>query len=214
MSNPIRVIVADGHPVCVRGVQVEVAEMSHARVVASAQNSTQLFSVLLSQPCDVLVSDYVMSGESFGDGLGMLTLIQQRHPALKLIVLTSIDSPLVLQAVERLGVQGIVSKSDMTEHLRHAIQATWRGDRYRSPRIRGALEAGTGGAGAERASKLTPCEVEVVRLFLAGLTVGEIAEKFSRSKQTVSAQKRAAMRKLDVHSDSELVRYGVRNGLT
>lgn len=214
MSNPIRVIVADGHPVCIKGVQVEIAAMNLARIVACVQNSTQLFKVLQCEPCDVLVSDYVMAGENFGDGLGMLSLIQQQYPALRLVVLTSIDSPLVLQAVERQGVQGIVSKADMAEHLRHAIQAIWRGEKYRSPRIEGVLQAGAGGVGADRASRLTPCEVEVVRLFLAGLSVGEIAEKFSRSKQTVSAQKRAAMRKLDVHTDSELVRYGVRNGLT
>ena len=50
--------------------------------------------------------------------------------------------------------------------------------------------------------------MEVVRLFLSGFSMGEIAEKFSRSKQTVSAQKCAAMRKLDVHNDMDLVRYG------
>ncbi|WP_313623411.1 response regulator transcription factor [Achromobacter sp.] len=213
MSNPIRVVVADSHPVCIKGVQVEIAAMSHAKVVACVKNSTHLFSVLQREPCDVLVSDYVMAGENFGDGLGMLSLIQQRHPALKLVVLTSIDSPLVLKAVDRQGVQGIVSKADMSEHLRHAIQAICRGESYRSPRISGALQAGPDTVGADRAGRLTPCEVEVVRLFLAGLSVGEIAEKFSRSKQTVSAQKRAAMRKLGIHTDSELVRYGVRNGL-
>lgn len=214
MLNPIRVIVADGHPICIKGVQIEIAAAGNATVVASAPNSTQLFTALSQQDGDVLISDYVMSGADFGDGLGMLSLIQQRYPALKLIVLTSIDSPLVLQALVRQGVRAIVSKSDMSEHLQHALRAVWRADQYFSPRIDGALQAQAAFAGGERVGKLTRCEVEVVRLFLSGLSVGEIAQKFGRSKQTVSAQKRAAMRKLDVRTDIDLVRYGMRSGLT
>ncbi|WMD20236.1 response regulator [Achromobacter seleniivolatilans] len=214
MLNPIRVVVADGHPVCIKGVQVEIAAVDHARVVACATNSTQLFNILQCQACDVLISDYVMSGADFGDGLGMLSLIQQRYPALKLIVLTSIDSPLVLQALDNQGVRGIVSKGDMSEHLRNALQAVWRGERYRSPRINSVLKPEGATPATDRAGTLTRSEVEVVRLFLSGLSVGEIAAKFGRSKQTVSAQKRAAMRKLDVQTDIELVRYGMRNGLT
>ncbi len=214
MRNQIRVIVADGHPVCIKGIQIELAASADVVVVASAQNSTQLFSALAQQACDVLVSDYVMSGSDFGDGLGMLSLIQQRHPAIKLIVLTSIDSPLVLQALVKQGVRAIVSKSDMSEHLQHALRAVWRAEQYYSPRIDGALQAQAAFAGGERVGKLTRCEVEVVRLFLSGLSVGEIAQKFGRSKQTVSAQKRAAMRKLDVRTDIDLVRYGMRSGLT
>ncbi|MFJ3461320.1 response regulator [Achromobacter spanius] len=214
MRNQIRVIVADGHPVCIKGIQIELAASADVAVVASAQNSTQLFAALAQHACDVLISDYVMSGSDFGDGLGMLSLIQQRHPATKLIVLTSIDSPLVLQALVKQGVRAIVSKSDMSEHLQHALRAVWRAEQYFSPRIDGALQAQAAFAGSDRVGKLTRCEVEVVRLFLSGLSVGEIAQKFGRSKQTVSAQKRAAMRKLDVRTDIDLVRYGMRSGLT
>lgn len=214
MWSQIRVIVADGHPICIRGIQIELAAAGNASVVASAQNSTELFAALAQQACDVLVSDYVMSGTDFGDGLGMLSLIQRRYPATKLIVLTSFDSPLVLQALVRQGVRAIVSKSDMSEHLQHALGAVWRGQHYLSPRIEGALQAQAVVPGGDLVGKLTRCEVEVVRLFLSGMSVGEIAQKFGRSKQTVSAQKRAAMRKLDVQTDIDLVRYGVRSGLT
>lgn len=213
MRNLIRIVVADGHPVCVKGVKIEISAVEVARVVACAFDSTQLFDVLGLHECDVVICDYVMSGGDFGDGLSMLALVQQRHPAIKLIVLTSMDSPIVLRALERQGVRGIVSKCDLPEHLRHALYAVWRGDSYFSPRISGMLSVDAGEAEAQRVNTLTRCEVEVVRLFLAGLSVGEIAAKFGRSKQTVSAQKRAAMRKLDVKTDIELVRYGIRHGL-
>ncbi|EHK67705.1 response regulator transcription factor [Achromobacter arsenitoxydans] len=213
MSNHIHVVVADGHPVCVKGVKLELSGIEIARVEACAFDSTQLFDVLASHACDVLICDYVMSGGHFGDGLSMLSQIRQRYPAIKLIVLTSLGSSMVVQALERQGVKGIVSKFDRSEHMLHAFHAVWRGDTYLSPRIQGALSADSSAAEAERMGKLTACEIEVVRMFLSGLSVGEIAAKFGRSKKTVSAQKRAAMRKLDVASDIELVRYGISHGL-
>ncbi|WMD20221.1 response regulator transcription factor [Achromobacter seleniivolatilans] len=209
----IRVVLADGHPICVKGVQIELSVEDVAQVVACAFNSTELFNTLDSHECDVLVSDYVMSGADFGDGLSMFARIQERYPSLKLVVLTSIDNRIVLRALEDLGVRAIVSKGDLPEHLRRALCAACRGEPYRSPRIQAAMTSTMTESSSEGVSHLTRCEVEVVRLFLSGFSLGEIAEKFSRSKQTVSAQKRAAMRKLDVHNDIDLVRYGVRSGL-
>lgn len=220
----IRVVLADGHPICVKGVQIEISVKDIAEVVACAYNSTELFDILDTHECDVLVSDYVMSGEDFGDGLNMFARIQQRYPGLKLVVLTSINHRDVLQALEASGVRAIVSKGDLPEHLRRAMYAACCDEPYRSPRIEAAIQAPAAQAGLQAglqgdgacvgsADLLTRCEVEVVRLFLSGFSLGEIAEKFSRSKQTVSAQKRAAMRKLDVHNDIDLVRYGVRSGL-
>lgn len=209
----IRVVVADGHPICVKGVQIEISQVDRTRVVACAFNSTELFDVLDTQDCDVLVSDYVMSGADFGDGLSMFAQIQARYPYLKLVVMTSIDNRVVLEALENLGVRAIVSKGDMPEHLRRALYAAWCDEPYRSPRIQAALESDPVGTSLEHEAPLTQCEVEVLRLFLSGLSLAEIAEKFSRSKQAVSAKKRAAMRKLHVHNDIDLVRYGIRSGL-
>ncbi|EFF74334.1 response regulator transcription factor [Achromobacter piechaudii] len=213
MRDAIRVVLADGHPVCVKGVQIEISLTNTATVVGCAFNSTELFDVLDHHDCDVLVSDYVMQGADFGDGLSMFARIRRRYPGLNLVVLTSILNCNVLIALQHLGVRAIVSKADRSEHLRWALRAVHAGQSYRSPRIQAAFDRGAHEPCGENHGALTCCELEVLRLFLAGLSLSEIAEKSSRSKQTVGAQKRAAMRKLDVHNDIDLVRYGVRSGL-
>ena len=60
---------------------------------------------------------------------------------------------------------------------------------------------------------LTPREVEVLRLYGSGLAVGEIAIRLCRSKQTISAQKSSAMRKLGLDSNAGLFIYIRENGL-
>jgi two-component system, NarL family, captular synthesis response regulator RcsB len=206
----IRVVLADAFPICLRGAQIELSRIEGACVVACAFSSSQLFDVLGEHECEVLVSEYDMSGADFGDGLGMFKRIRHQYPGLKLLVLTAICNPVVLFALEDLGVHAIVSKRDLPEHLRHGLHAAFRSEAYLSPEIQAARQIE---AQACRIDSLTRAEVEVVRLFLSGLSLGEIAAVVRLSKQTVSAQKRAAMRKLDVQSDAGLVRYGVTSGL-
>jgi len=60
---------------------------------------------------------------------------------------------------------------------------------------------------------LSKRELEVVRMFVSGLTVTEIAERLHRSKKTISTQKGSAMAKLGILRDMDLVRYGMETGL-
>lgn len=212
-SGVTRVVMADAYPICLKGAQIELCRVEGASVVACAFSSSQLFDVLALHECDVLVTEYVMGPTDIGDGLGMFKRIRQRYPSLKMVVLTAIGNPVVHAALEDLGVRAIVSKRDLPEHLRRAVQAAARSEAYLSPGILAARRAGRTRQKPAGYDTLTRAEVEVVRLLLSGLSLGEIAGVFRRSKQTVSAQKRAAMRKLDVHSDAGLVRYGVRSGL-
>ncbi|MNY30650.1 Transcriptional regulatory protein RcsB [compost metagenome] len=97
-----------------------------------------------------------------------------------------------------------------------AIHAAHRGDRYVSPRVESLLEAWpvTEGNGAEtRLSGLSQRELEVVRLFVSGMTVSEIAGILRRTKQTISTQKLNAMRKLGIERDGDLYRYANEVGL-
>jgi two-component system capsular synthesis response regulator RcsB len=67
--------------------------------------------------------------------------------------------------------------------------------------------------GSVAGSPLTKRELEVVRFFVSGMSVTEIAMLLHRSKKTISTQKSAAMIKLGVERDADLVRYGIESGL-
>ncbi|MCS3509268.1 two-component system capsular synthesis response regulator RcsB [Achromobacter sp. JUb104] len=192
---------------------MELSLAGGATVVGCAFNSTELFDVLDNHNCDVLVSDYVIQGEDFGDGLGLFTRLRGRYPRVNVVVLTSIVNCNVLDALENLGVSAIVSKADSSEHLRRAVQAVGGGKLYLSPQIQHAFDRRVREPCSERLGSLSMYEMEVLRLFLSGLSLSEIAAKFNVSKKTIGGQKRAAMRKLNVINDIDLVRYGVGSGL-
>ncbi|KVH33223.1 LuxR family transcriptional regulator [Burkholderia cepacia] len=200
----VRVIVADDHPSSALGMSQALAGSSTIKLLGTVSNSTDLVAMLDEQQSDVLVVDYVMPGGKYGDGLALLSFLQRRYPALHLVTITMIDNPSVLLAIQRQGVGCILSKSDAISHLVGAVHAAFVGANYLSPFIRQLLEGNETPAAIRT---LTAREIEVVRLYGAGLTVGEIAVQLHRSKQTISSQKSSAMKKLGIVRDADLIRY-------
>jgi two-component system capsular synthesis response regulator RcsB len=89
-----------------------------------------------------------------------------------------------------------------------------RGQEYLGPSVKAALDSmGIGASGQQRGVILSKRELEVVRLFVSGMTITEIAGQLRRSIKTISTQKNTAMRKLGIERDSELFQYAQSNGL-
>ena len=209
----IRVAVADDHPAILFGVRHEFASNRSILVNGLARDSSDLIALLNRVSVDVLVCDYAMPGGSHGDGTALLSLIQQRHPQVRIVVLTMIENPAILQVLMQ-EVRCVVSKADLMSHLSLAVHAAFANGHYVSPTIERILRTATP-ARRKRSDEtpLTPRELEVVRLFVSGLTVNEIAARVQRSKKTISTQKTAAMRKLGLERDLDLVHYGIETGL-
>jgi len=200
----VRVMVADDHPSSALGMSQALAGSSTIKLLGTVSNSTDLVAMLDEQQSDVLVVDYVMPGGKYGDGLSLLSFLQRRYPALRLVTITMIDNPSVLLAIQKQGVGCILSKSDAISHLVGAVHAAFVGANYLSPFVKKLLAECQPSAGIRT---LTAREIEVVRLYGAGLTVGEIAIQLHRSKQTISSQKSSAMKKLGIVRDADLIRY-------
>jgi len=76
----ISLIIADDHPALITGVKHELADFHTISIVGTASNSTETFELLAKSHCDVLVTDYVMPGGEFGDGMTMLSFLPAATP--------------------------------------------------------------------------------------------------------------------------------------
>jgi two-component system, NarL family, captular synthesis response regulator RcsB len=214
MQQPIRIVVADDHPVILFGAEHALLKFPGIQVVARARQSTELVKALQTTPCDVLVTDLAMPGGQFGDGLPLIGYLRRNFPNIPIVVLTMLENPALLKRLSELGVIAVVHKSDDLSHIGLAVQQVSRGIEYMSPQVKLALESlrlNSGGKTDEVI--LSKRELEVVRLFVSGMTIKEISEKLNRSIKTISTQKNTAMRKLGLDRDSELFQYAQSNGL-
>jgi two-component system capsular synthesis response regulator RcsB len=206
---PIRVAVADDHPAVVIGIAHELAAADNIQLIGTAADSSELVALLEANRCDVAITDYAMPGGAYGDGAALLSYIRRRYPRVHIVVFTMMENPGLVLNIFELGIGCVVSKADPTHHLVEAARAAAAGRRYLSPTIEAALaDAPLHGPRA-----LTQRESEVVRLFVSGLTVNEIAARLNRSKKTVSAQKMSAMKKLGIERETDLYQYAMTSGL-
>lgn len=205
----IRLVLADDHPALLAGILHELKPLQSLEIIGTASNSTEIVEILARASCDVLITDYAMPGGQFGDGISFLSFLRRRFPDVNVIVFTMLDNPAITNEMSSLGIKAVLSKSDDVSHLISAIHAVKGGAAYFSPT---ALSQ-AGPARTEGAQALSMREAEVVRLYIAGRSVKEIAEQLHRSKQTVSAQKMSAMRKLGIERDADLFRFAYETGL-
>jgi two-component system, NarL family, captular synthesis response regulator RcsB len=214
MPNPLRVIVADDHPVILFGAEHALLKFPGLQIVGRARQSTELIKMLQNDACDVLVTDLAMPGGQYGDGLPLIGYLRRNFPNLPIVVLTMLENAALLQRLRELGVISVVNKSDDLSHIGLAVQHVSRNLEYMSPSVKTALDAlrmNSGGKSDE--VMLSRRELEVVRLFVSGMTIKEISEQLNRSIKTISTQKNTAMRKLGIDRDSELFQYAQSNGL-
>ena len=165
-------------------------------------NTTELIVKLDAGSYDVVVLDYVMPGQQYGDGDAACL----SGPPLPATAHRDHDhagfaSRVPRHAEDRRAVRGQQVGRDVTSGGRGACRRD-PGAVPVSDRRGAAAQAGSGAA-----SNLSKRESEIVRLFRRGYKVTEIAEKLHRSKKTISAQKLAAMRKLGITRDADLIRY-------
>ncbi len=216
LDRPMRVVLADDHPIFLIGLRVVIEHGDAARVVGEASTPDELLQVLREQDCDVLVTDFMMPAQQQSDGLRLLQRIQRDFPALPVIVVTTLSNAGLFRAMLDLNVQGLLSKASVAGELPAAIESVRRRQVFIADSVqRVMLQAQDFGCDRLVApEQLSPRELEVVRLLAAGKAVGEIASQLNRSKQTVSSQKVSAMRKLGLANEAALFIYLQEHGLS
>lgn len=201
-----KILIADDHPIYLMGLRALLSPLDgQYHIVDEALTTDEVISKLERYDIDILITDFSMPGDKYNDGLALIQLIKRRWPALRIIVVTMIDNPGIQRALQQLGVHGVLSKAGLSTELVQFIKGL-------SSTF--ALSKPTADAPAPTGINLTPKESEVLRLLLRGLTVGDISTRLNRTKQTVSAQKKSAMRKLGVTSEYELYQQLQQLGLT
>ncbi|WP_321946859.1 response regulator transcription factor [Paraburkholderia sp. J10-1] len=214
LGEPLRAIVADDHA-CIRlGVANLLHATARALVVGEASNTHALALQLDMTACDVIISDLCMPG--LDGGYGSLTLLRrlaQTRCAPAIVVLSMVSTPQVLTGLVHQGLNVIVDKRDVAHDLLVAVAAARARMPFLSRRARETL--------ARADATCVPCsgmpsarEWEVFQLYTQGMSVGQIAQRFQRSRKTISAQKRSTMRKLGLVTERDLSDFATHAGLT
>ncbi|MFJ4388161.1 response regulator [Pseudomonas soli] len=213
----IRVAVLDDHAVVRCGVVARLAEESDIQVVGSYGSSRSMIAGLRDAAADVLLVDYSLGPDEL-DGVSLIRALMARFPACAIVIFSAHHELSIVNLALRVGARGFVGKRQDMSQIVTAIRRVSRGKTYLdadmtyrfaqaivdSPLRRPSADSPECNLVRVEGVRLSAKESEVIRCFLDGLTVREIARKFERSEKTISTQKWSAFRKLGVRSDAEL----------
>jgi len=205
--EPIQVVVADDHALIRRSVRLLLDVEDDLELVGEADDLNSAAHQVQGRHPNVLVLDLGMPGGSSIEAIGQM---RERQPETQIVVMTMEESPVFAQRALAAGAIGYVTKELADRELPEAVRAAARGEQYVSPSIGVRLDALNRSLTEH---KLTPREVEVLRLIALGHTSVEIARKLHLSPRTVETHRAHIHRKLGLSTRAELVRYSLRRGL-
>lgn len=208
------IVLADDHPVVRRGLRSLLEGEADLQVIGEAGDGIEAVRLTERLKPDVILVDLMMPGMT---GLEVTRQIVSRVPRTQVVVLSMYDSDAYVREAVRGGASGYVLKEASPSDLVDAIRAVATGHRYLSPTLsQRAVEAYVEGARAAAPAPhetLSTREREVLKLAAEGRTSQEIAERLYLSPRTVETHRASLLRKLGLRSQTDLIRYAIRQGL-
>ena len=212
--KPIRLLLADDHPVVRVGLRTLLEIEPDLRVVGEASTGAEAVELVAKLCPDVVVMDISMPEM---DGLEATRRVRAAYQRVHVLILTVHAQERYLFPVLKAGASGYVLKSTIDTELIEAIRTVARGEAFLYPSaMRMVLEdylAHPRNGEQDVYEQLSDREREVLKLVALGHTAGEIADQLTLSPKSVETYRARIMQKLDLHSRAALVRYALARGL-
>lgn len=211
MNKPIRILLADDHPVVRAGISACLSRQPNLQVVGEAADGAAALAKARELKPDLVLMDIEMPELN---GLAVTQALSKELPEVRVLILTMTDSAEIIMRVLEAGARGYILKDAPVEQLIKAIQTIVAGEAFFSPEVaRAALNRIVQGSGENAPSQLTDRERDVLIQIAEGMSNKEIASHLNLGVRTVETHRERIMRKLSIRSVAGLTKYAIANGL-
>jgi DNA-binding NarL/FixJ family response regulator len=220
-GGPVRVLLADDQRLVRESLSTLLGLLDGIELIAAASDGEEAIALCDQHRPEIVLMDLRMPRL---DGIEATRRLRERHPAVRVIALTTyVDDESVLGAL-RAGAHGYLTKDASGEDIRTAILTVAAGDAALDPAVqrhvvaalssdRVAEENPSAEATAELPDDLTPREAEVLALIAEGLTNAEIAERLVVSPTTIKSHINHLFAKAGLRDRAQAVNYAYRTGI-
>ncbi len=211
MDSPIRVVLADDHPLVRAGIRATLVAEGDFALVGEATNGDEVHQMCCELQPDILLLDIHMPGSPVVQTVAYLC---QQYPGIKILILTAYDYDTYVRGLISAGAVGYILKDEAPQTVVRAIRAVLQGDTWYSQSIVKKLARwqATEAAAATEAS-LNPREVEILKMLAQGRDNARIAEELHLAEQTVRNRVSRIYTKIGVSSRAEAIVWAREKGL-
>lgn len=204
MSDPIRILLADDHPLVLDGVKSFLETYDHITVIGTATNGNEALTAFDALRPDVVIMDINMPELN---GLAATEIMVERNPEAKILILSMHNSPEYVSTAMRHGAKGYLLKDVPTEKIVKAIDVIMKGGTFHCD---GAEQLLTPSSGRD---PLTSREQTILLQLASGKSNKEVARELEISPRTVETHRLNIKRKLGISSAAGLTRYAMEHGV-
>jgi DNA-binding NarL/FixJ family response regulator len=201
----IRVVVVDDHQLMLDAIRLTLEQSEDIELVGEALTGSEALPLIGRTHPDLVLLDIRMPQM---DGLTCLGKIRERHPKIKVVILSGIDEPEQIQTALKHGASAFVVKHVDPRDLASALRQAMAGTVFQM--------LGSGESSEENAAKaagVTESEMRVLTALARGLSNKQIAAELFITEQTVKFHLTNIYRKLHVANRTEATRYAYQHGI-
>lgn len=207
----IRVLIADDHPVLRQGLKKIIHDSDDIRVIAEAGNGFEAIEMIRDKNPDLAILDISMP--ELG-GIDVIKRLADAGNPTPVLVLSVHSMKQYAVRVLRLGASGYLTKGTAEEELIRAVRTISAGKKYISPDLAVELAEFVEHESWESPiSKLSDREFSVLKAIVGGRSMKEIAYNLHISIQTVSTYRSRILKKLQLKTNAELIKFALEHGL-
>ena len=205
----MRVLIVDDHSIVVSGCRALFADDPEVDILEASDAESGERAFVDQQP-DISVIDINLPSVS---GFELARRILARDGSARIVMFSMNDDPIFAARAIEAGVKGYVSKSGDPNQLVDAIREVSRGGTYLPPALARSIAFAGPSLAQSPLAKLTPREIEILRLLSAGKSLSEIAWQVHVSYKTIANTSSIMRQKLGVRTSAELVRLAIASSL-
>lgn len=205
-----RIILADDYLLIRAGIRALFETLPDHELVAECSDGHEAVAAIRKLSPDAILLDIAMPGPS---GIEVTQTIRQFDTNTRILILSSIDRPEIIEQGMAAGANGYLLKDFVITELLEALNTVLIGKTYLSPRIRGYAATPGGNGSSNGGNQLTSRQREVLRLVASGKTTKEIARDLGISPKTVEFHRGRLMERIGAHDVTGLTRFAVQSGV-
>ncbi len=213
-AKPIRVLLADDHPIVRAGIRAAIEGVPGAEVVGEASDGREALTLVKSSEPDVVFMDISMPNLN---GLDATERIVKAFPKVRVVILSRHDNAEYYWRALRVGASGYLLKTAVSAELKVALQRVAAGEIYLSreiaTRLHKQLPLQEITRGRSPVEQLSERQREILQLIAEGQTTKAIAHDLKLSPKTVEYHRTQLMQRLNIFDIPGLVRFALRTGL-
>ena len=212
MSEPIRLLVADDHPVLRDGLIAVLSTQNDFEVVGEAGSGAEAIQKVAQLQPDVVLLDLEMPEM---DGVEALKRMLEYNPNVRVIIFTAFDADERILAAVQAGAQGYILKGAPRDQVFDAVRVVHAGDSLLQPVIASKLlrQMSQNTEPPDESGSITPREMEVLGLLVQGLQNKEIADRLGITERTVKFHVGSILGRLNAGNRTEAVAIAVQREL-